>query len=126
VRPGYGRGHDSYPRLAKRAISFAIAEADEDLAVARLAFLAHGELAVLDQAIDASLARTERTLYTRWRGHQLPGQGPLQGPADRIMFSTDYPYGSMTQAHAFLDQLPVSPADKERIAHGNAERLLRL
>ena len=45
---------------------------------------------------------------------------------DRIMFSADYPYGSMTQARAFLDQLPVSAADKERIAHGNAERLLRM
>ena len=45
---------------------------------------------------------------------------------DRIMFSTDYPYASMTEARSFLDQLPVSPADKERIAHGNAERLLGL
>ena len=50
----------------------------------------------------------------------------LQVGADRIMFSTDYPYSSMTEACTFLDQLPVSPADKERIAHGNAERLLRL
>lgn len=45
---------------------------------------------------------------------------------DRIMFAVDYPYGSMAQARAFLDSLPVSAADKERIAHGNAERLLRL
>jgi predicted TIM-barrel fold metal-dependent hydrolase len=45
---------------------------------------------------------------------------------DRIMFAADHPYGSMAQARAFLDQLPVSAADKERIAHGNAERLLRL
>ena len=44
----------------------------------------------------------------------------------RIMFSADYPYGSMLQAHTFLEQLPVSPADKERIAHGNAELLLGL
>jgi predicted TIM-barrel fold metal-dependent hydrolase len=42
------------------------------------------------------------------------------------MFSTDYPYGSMAEARTFLDQLPASPADKERIAHGNAERLLGL
>jgi uncharacterized protein len=42
------------------------------------------------------------------------------------MFSADYPFGSMAQACAFLDQLPVSTADKERIAHGNAERLLRI
>jgi hypothetical protein len=54
-------------RLTERAISFAIAEADEDLAVARLAFLAQGDHAALDAAIDACLARTERTLYTRWR-----------------------------------------------------------
>jgi predicted TIM-barrel fold metal-dependent hydrolase len=50
----------------------------------------------------------------------------LQVGADRIMFSADYPYASMAQARAFLEQLPVSPGDKDRIAHGNAERLLRL
>lgn len=50
----------------------------------------------------------------------------LQVGADRIMFSADYPYGSMAQARAFLDQLPVSERDKSLIAHGNAERLLRL
>jgi len=48
----------------------------------------------------------------------------LQVGVDRIMFSADYPYASMAQARAFLDGLPVSTADKERIAHGNAERLL--
>ena len=42
------------------------------------------------------------------------------------MFSADYPYASMVQARTFLDQLSVSPADKERIAHGKADRLLRL
>jgi predicted RNA polymerase sigma factor len=35
--------------------------------VAHLAFLAHGDHAALDAAIDACLARTERTLHTRWR-----------------------------------------------------------
>ena len=50
----------------------------------------------------------------------------LEVGADRIMFSADYPFGSMELARTFLDQLPVSPTDKERIAHGNAERLLRL
>ncbi len=44
---------------------------------------------------------------------------------DRIMFSTDHPFGSMTQAKAFLDHLPVSPADREKIAYKNAERLFR-
>lgn len=50
----------------------------------------------------------------------------LQVGADRIMFSADYPYSSMMQARSFLDQLPVSNADKIKIAHGNAEHLLRL
>jgi hypothetical protein len=47
-------------RLTERAIAFALAEPDEELAVARLAFLAHGDHAALDAAIDACLARTER------------------------------------------------------------------
>ena len=50
----------------------------------------------------------------------------LQVGADRIMFSADYPFSAMPAARAFLEQLPVSPADKERIAHENAERLLAL
>ena len=50
----------------------------------------------------------------------------LQVGADRIMFSADYPYCPMAQARRFLDQLPVSLADKHKIAHGNAEHLLRL
>ena len=44
----------------------------------------------------------------------------------RIMFSADYPYGSMAKARAFLEQIPVSAADRARIAHGNAESLFRL
>jgi predicted TIM-barrel fold metal-dependent hydrolase len=45
---------------------------------------------------------------------------------DRIMFSVDYPFASNARARAFLDELPVSPADRAKIAHGNADRLLRL
>jgi uncharacterized protein len=47
------------------------------------------------------------------------------GP-ERIMFSVDHPYGSMAEARAFLEHIPVSAADRERIAHGNAERLFNL
>ena len=47
----------------------------------------------------------------------------LQVGVDRIMFSADYPYASMVQARTFLEQLPVSTADRTRIAHGNAEQL---
>jgi hypothetical protein len=50
----------------------------------------------------------------------------FQVGVDRIMFSADYPYSSMSAARNFLEQLPLSPVDKQRIAHGNAEHLLRL
>jgi len=50
----------------------------------------------------------------------------LQVGIDRIMFSTDYPFGSLAEGRNFLDQLPISPDDKAKIAHRNAERLFRL
>jgi uncharacterized protein len=50
----------------------------------------------------------------------------LEVGVERIMFSADHPYGSMAEARAFLDQIPVTPADRERIAHGNAERLFNV
>ena len=50
----------------------------------------------------------------------------LQVGVGRMMFSTDYPYQSMASATAFLDSVPVSPQDRERIAHGNAENLLHI
>ena len=50
----------------------------------------------------------------------------LEVGADRIMFSADHPYASMREARAFLDRLPVSAADRDRIAHRNAERLLKM
>ncbi len=46
--------------------------------------------------------------------------------ADRILFSVDYPYSSNETGRAFLDKLSLSPADFEKITHGNAERLLKL
>ena len=45
---------------------------------------------------------------------------------DRIVFAADYPYSQNDQARAFLDGLPVSSLDREKIAHANAERLLGL
>jgi hypothetical protein len=50
----------------------------------------------------------------------------LEVGVDRIMFSADYPYSSMQKARSFLDNLPVSAGDRERIAHENATRLLKL
>jgi predicted TIM-barrel fold metal-dependent hydrolase len=50
----------------------------------------------------------------------------LEVGVDRIMFSTDHPYQPMAAGQTFLNSLPVSPSDRERIAHGNAERLFGL
>jgi uncharacterized protein len=46
--------------------------------------------------------------------------------ADRILFSVDYPFSSPVPGRLWLDSLPVSPADKIKIMHGNADRLLKL
>lgn len=46
--------------------------------------------------------------------------------ADRILYSADYPFVPGDPGGRFLRDLPVSPADLAKIAHGNADRLLRL
>ncbi|HTV82197.1 MAG TPA: amidohydrolase family protein [Acidobacteriaceae bacterium] len=46
--------------------------------------------------------------------------------ADRILFSIDYPFSSTETGRRFLDSLPLNPSDLHKIAHGNAERLLKL
>ncbi len=46
--------------------------------------------------------------------------------ADRIMFAVDYPFCAAGDGADFLRTAPIAPADREKIAHGNAERLLGL
>jgi len=46
--------------------------------------------------------------------------------ADNILFAVDWPYEPNTTAVHFLQSLPVSDVDREKIAHGNAERILRV
>jgi len=47
--------------------------------------------------------------------------------ADRILFSVDYPFEDMSQAAEWFDGLDVlTPADKLKIARGNAQKLLKL
>jgi predicted TIM-barrel fold metal-dependent hydrolase len=45
---------------------------------------------------------------------------------DRVLFSVDYPFGDNAAGRALLDTLPLAPADKAKIACGNAERVLGL
>jgi uncharacterized protein len=91
----------------------------------------------LDINLAPALTKLERSLgdYLRQNVHYTFGgfffpatflDLLLEVGVERIMFSVDYPYGSMARGRAFLEQLPVSAADRERIAHGNAERLFKL
>ncbi len=46
--------------------------------------------------------------------------------SDRVLFTTDTPYGSMKAARQCFDQMPIDENDKKKIAYLNAERLLGL
>lgn len=46
--------------------------------------------------------------------------------ADRILFAVDYPFSTNRAGRAFMDSAAIGEADRVKIAHGNAERLLRL
>jgi 2,3-dihydroxybenzoate decarboxylase len=50
----------------------------------------------------------------------------LEVGADAVMFSVDYPYESSREAVQGFERTTLSAADREKIAHGNAERLLRI
>jgi predicted TIM-barrel fold metal-dependent hydrolase len=45
---------------------------------------------------------------------------------DRILFSVDYPYAENEQGQQFLRSLPLKSEQLNQIAHGNAERLLKI
>ena len=45
---------------------------------------------------------------------------------DNVLFSADWPFESNVEATTFLASLPLSVEDREKIAHRNAERVLRL
>jgi predicted TIM-barrel fold metal-dependent hydrolase len=91
----------------------------------------------LNKNLPREVTKLDRPLEAYLRGNVHYTFGGFNFPAtflnlllevgvERIMFSVDHPYGSMAEARAFLQQLPVSEADRERIAHGNAEKLLGL
>src|SRR5580704_15556938 len=45
---------------------------------------------------------------------------------DRIMFSVDYPYSPDALGREFLERIALAPADMAKLAHGNADALLKL
>ena len=84
------------------------------------------ELTKLERPIEAYL---RQNIHYTSSGYNFPAPFLnllLEVGVDRIMFSADDPYQSMAKSAAFLEHIPVSEADRERIAHGNAEKLLRM
>ena len=50
----------------------------------------------------------------------------LELGADHIMFAADYPYENSQEAAGFIDRIPISNIDKEKIQHLVAEKLFKL
>jgi 5-carboxyvanillate decarboxylase len=46
--------------------------------------------------------------------------------ADKVMFATDYPYEATKEATEFIESVQIDNADREKICHLNAERILKL
>lgn len=53
--------------------------------------------------------------------HTLDVMGP-----DRVLFAVDYPYESCREASLWFDSLELDDVTRQKIAHGNAARLLNL
>ncbi len=91
----------------------------------------------MDDAMPPEVTGLSRTITQTYRAQvYVTPSGMLNLPhfefihkvigADRILYAVDYPYLTNTGAREFLEQLPISEDDKEKIAHRNAEELLRL
>jgi hypothetical protein len=91
----------------------------------------------LDDAIPQEATELSRSITETYKAHAyVTPSGMLNLPhfefihkvlgPDRILYSIDYPYLTLTGARDFLGNLSISQRDKEKIAHGNAEALLGL
>jgi predicted TIM-barrel fold metal-dependent hydrolase len=123
VRMILGGVFDRYPKLQVvighlgEGVPFMLPRLNRNLPV---------EMTKLDRPVAAYL---RENVYYTFAGFNFPATFLdllLEVGPERIMFSVDHPYGSMLEARLFLDQIPVSAADRERIAHGNAERLFNI
>lgn len=91
----------------------------------------------LDDILPRELTGLSRTLTQTYRDHvYVTPSGMLHAPhfefirnvlgSERIMYSVDYPYLTLTGARDWLEELPLREDEKAAIAHGNAEMLLNL
>src|SRR4029453_3462123 len=85
-------------RLVERAMALAIQERDDDLVVARLAWLAHDDQAALDQAGEVCLALADVNLVVRGRAAGLLAQVRQHAPGMRNQAMVSYGERSADQA----------------------------
>ena len=91
----------------------------------------------LDDALPQAMSALSRSITETFKQHvYVTPSGMMSLPqfefihkvvgADRILYSVDYPFLTLAGARRFLESLPVSQEDKEKMAHGNAELLFRM
>ena len=92
----------------------------------RLEYRLHQDLTKLERQIGEYLR--ENVYYTFGGFNYLPNflNLFLQVGADRIMFSSDYPYSDLNKAADFVRNLPICDMDKRRVSYENAAKLLNI
>lgn len=94
-------------------------------------------LSRLDQALPQSVTKLSRTITETFRQNvYVTPSGIFDYPqlkfcvevlgADRIIHSVDFPFIGNEGAKPFIENAPISEAEKEMIAHSNAEKLFHL
>ena len=105
----------------------------EPLIPFKLAILSNSTIDLVAPTMVASAARHGIALEVIQPSYDQVAQEALtpdskvnQSKPNAVLFAIDYPYELTAEAVEFLRTAPYAPADLDRIAHGNAERILRL
>ncbi|WP_254425570.1 amidohydrolase family protein [Mycobacterium colombiense] len=84
------------------------------------------ELTGLNHPVSSYLRENFHYTFANFNDHATYANLVAQVGIERVAFSADYPFGSMVDARAFLDGLPLSDDERAAISHRNAEKLLGL
>ncbi|OBI41999.1 amidohydrolase family protein [Mycobacterium colombiense] len=84
------------------------------------------ELTGLQHPVSSYLRENFHYTFANFNDHATYANLVAQVGIERVAFSADYPFGSMVNARAFLDGLPLSDDERAAISHRNAEKLLGL
>ena len=85
--------------------------------------LGHELLSALAVELETNGPRAGAIVLRGAGGSASSAEFDLDHPFDRIMHGTDHPFWPMPLGRRVLDQLDLSPEDRAKIEHQNAERL---